>query len=106
MDINKKLVNGNKKQIEHVQRDSLRLLFLILLYSAQGFAFGFLDVTMPVFLKRHFTYSEIGIISWSCLPFSVKFLFAPFVDTYFFKWLGKKRSWIVPTQLLIAAFNF
>ena len=33
-------------------------------------------------------------------------LLNPFVDTYYFKWLGKKRSWIVPTQILIAGINF
>ena len=103
-------VNNNSKKrnynSSYFNGDEYRLLFLLMLYSVQGFAFGFLDITMPVSLKKYFSYSEIGIICWSWLPFSIKFLFAPFVDTYYFKWLGKKRSWIVPTQILIAAINF
>ena len=62
-------ISNAKSENEHkmFKGDGLRLVFLTLLYSIQGFGFGFLDMTMPVILKKHFTYSEIGIISWWCL---------------------------------------
>ena len=85
--------------------DGLRFLFLALLYIVQGFAMGFLWITMPIILKKKFTYSEIGVISWWCIPYTIKFLFAPFVDTYFIKLLGKKRSWILPTQILLPQYS-
>ena len=103
-------INKNRAKSENEHKmfkgDGLRLVFLTLLYSIQGIGFGYLLITMPVILKKHFTYREIGIISWWSFPLTIKILFAPFVDTYYIKWLGKKRSWIIPTQLLLVIFNF
>ena len=50
--------------------------------------------------KKYFGYTEIGIISYWTLPYSIKFLFAPVVDCLFIKSLGKRRSWILPSQIL------
>ena len=80
-----KATDHQKTKHQLFNGDGFRLLLLTMLYSVQGFAFGFIDITMPVILKKHFNYSEVGVITWCCIPFSIKFIFAPFVDTYFLK---------------------
>ncbi len=45
----------------------------------------------------------IGLFSLVALPYSLKFLWAPFLDRFAFPWLGRRRSWIAVFQLLIAA---
>ena len=35
------------------------------------------------------------------LPFSLKVLWSPFVDLYYFKSFGRRKSWIIPTQVLV-----
>ena len=39
------------------------------------------------------------LVSW---PFSLKMLWAPLVDSCYIKAFGRRKSWLVPTQLLIA----
>lgn len=80
--------------------DASRLLYLFLLYVIQGVAWGFLADTIPIMLKRHFDYTEIGIISFCSIGYDFKCFFSPLVDTKYFKFLGKRRSWILPTQIL------
>jgi len=38
------------------------------------------------------------------MPFSFKVLWSPIVEFYHFEWAGKRKSWIVPTQLVMSAF--
>ena len=80
--------------------DGSRLLILLLLYIVQGIAFGFLMTTMPVMFRKHFTCTELGIIAFNTIGYRTKFLFSFFVDTKYFDSIGKRRTWIVPTQIL------
>ena len=86
--------------------DATRLLLLIILYTVQGASFGFLLETLPIMLKKHFTYTQIGIISFCALPFSFKFLFSPIIETQYIRWLGRRRTWIIPGQLIAAGILF
>jgi len=74
---------------------------LIVLYSFQGVPLGLFMVTVPVLFKKFLTYSEIGVIMMCTLPFSFKVLWSPFVEFYHFKSIGKRKSWIIPTQLIM-----
>ena len=73
-----------------------------------GLAFG----TMPYLLKARLTYADIGIFMLSTYPFSIKLLWSPVVDSMFVdelripgtSWtlsLGRRKSWIVPGQLIV-----
>jgi MFS transporter, PAT family, beta-lactamase induction signal transducer AmpG len=43
----------------------------------------------------------IGIFSLVGLPYTIKFLWSPFMDRFVPPWLGRRRGWIVPLQLLL-----
>lgn len=50
--------------------------------------------------------AEIGLIALVGLPYSWKFLWAPLLDRYFNAGFGRRRSWLLPTQLgLLAAIG-
>ena len=43
----------------------------------------------------------IGIFSLVGLPYIIKFLWSPFMDRFVPPWLGRRRGWIIITQLML-----
>ena len=50
--------------------------------------------------------ATIGFLSLVGLPYTFKFLWAPLMDRFDLPWLGRRRGWLVLTQLLLAAALF
>jgi PAT family beta-lactamase induction signal transducer AmpG len=44
----------------------------------------------------------IGIFTLIGLPYSLKFLWAPFIDRISLPWLGRRRGWMLLTQIAVA----
>ena len=40
------------------------------------------------------------------MPFSFKVLWSPFVEFYHIERVGKRKSWIIPTQLIMCCILF
>jgi hypothetical protein len=76
------------------------------LYALQGLPIGFFLSSIPVIFKKYLTYSEIGVIMMCTMPFSLKVLWSPFVEFYYSEKFGKRRSWIVPMQLILCGLLF
>tara|TARA_Y100000748_G_scaffold304099_1_gene311778 strand:+ start:393 stop:1658 length:1266 start_codon:yes stop_codon:yes gene_type:complete len=84
-------------------------LLKIISFSGYGFASGLpyvlIFITLTAWLRDSgIDLSLIGFISWIMLTYSLKFLWAPFVDkspTKLFRNFGHRRSWIISMQLLI-----
>ncbi len=75
-----------------------KLLWVALLYFAEGFPFGLLFDAFPVYFRIHgMSLTEIGLLSVVGLAWTLKFLWAPLVDVW-----GSRRSWIVTCQSLLA----
>ena len=49
---------------------------------------------------------QIGLFSLVGLPYVLKFLWAPLLDRYRLGWPGRRRDWMLLTQLLLAALLF
>ncbi len=78
-----------------------KLLLLSSLYLAQGLPDGFFRQALPVMLRREGVSLEgIGLASLLMLPWALKFLWAPWVDSHGSSRFGQRRSWIVPLQTL------
>ena len=45
--------------------------------------------------------SDIGYFSFSSWPFSLKVIWAPIVDSLYFRSVGRRRSWVLPLQVLV-----
>ncbi len=82
-------------------RHSHFVVVLLTLYLSQGIPSGFLTQALPVLLRQyHVSLVYIGFLSFLLMPWTLKFLWAPWVDRYFIASMGHNRSWIIPTQLI------
>ena len=80
---------------------SAKLGLLGSLYFAQGLPFGFFTQALPVLMRKYgFSLGQIGLSSLLAMPWALKFLWAPTVDRYWSVRLGRRRSWILPLQLV------
>jgi len=43
----------------------------------------------------------IGIFSLIGIPYTIKFLWSPFMDRFVPPWLGRRRGWIITTQIIL-----
>lgn len=83
---------------------SRRIQVLGLLAVSSGMPLGFIWVTLQFFLvDLSIPKATIGLLSGVSLPWTVKFLWSPIVDRYALRWPGRRRSWVLVTQLALAA---
>ncbi|MEW6533662.1 MAG: MFS transporter [Thermodesulfobacteriota bacterium] len=76
-----------------------KLIIVSILYFAEGFPFGILEQTLPVYFRIHgMSLFDIGLLTLVSLPYALKFLWAPAVD-----FLGTRRHWITAAQYVLAA---
>ncbi len=74
-----------------------KLYWVAILYFAEGFPFGLIKDTLPVFFRVHgVRLADIGLLTLVGIPWSLKFLWAPAVDLW-----GRRRSWILGCQTLL-----
>lgn len=78
------------------------LALLLFLYLSQGLPFGFQVTALPVFLRESgISLAIIGYSTALALPWLFKAFWAPLVDTFWSDRLGRRRSWIIPLQVLL-----
>ncbi|QIG07196.1 RhtX/FptX family siderophore transporter [Proteus sp. ZN5] len=78
------------------------VITLGLLYLAQGIPMGIAMDALPTLLRQEGSaLSAIAFIPLVGLPWVLKFLWAPVVDNYWFKSLGRRHSWIIPMQIIV-----
>lgn len=58
---------------------------------------------MPFLLREHLSYSQLGIFALTAYPYSLKLLWSPIVDAVYFPSIGRRKSWIIPMQLIIGS---
>ncbi|MEX9754535.1 RhtX/FptX family siderophore transporter [Providencia vermicola] len=78
-----------------------------LLYLAQGIPMGVAMDALPTFLRHDG--SELSVLAFLPLvglPWVIKFLWAPFVDNHWGKTLGRRKSWIIPMQVVVTVSMF
>ena len=79
-------------------------LLVIMLYLAHALPLYFFNVALPAILRQQgMDLRWIGMLSLLYLPWAFKFLWAPLVDRYFWPQLGRRRSWLIFTQLAVIA---
>ncbi len=83
-----------------------KLLWISVLYFAEGFPFGIVVDNLPVYFRVHgVSLKEIGLMSLLGLPWTLKVIWAPLVDRF-----GARHHWIVAClgmmAVLLAAVPF
>ncbi len=92
----------------YLQTQSLIIFFM---GFAAGLPYLLIFSTLSVWLtESDVSRSSIGFFSWVGITFSIKVLWAPIVDSFNIPWLGKRfgkrRSWILLAQVIIALTLF
>jgi len=82
------------------------MILLMVLYSFQGLPMGLFLSTIPLLFKQFLTYQEIGVVMMATMPFSFKVFWSPFVELYHIPGMGKRKSWIVPAQLVMCCILY
>ncbi|KAK4536129.1 hypothetical protein CDCA_CDCA07G2154 [Cyanidium caldarium] len=76
---------------------------LVAMYALQGIPMGLTFGTLPFLLQSRSSLVKLGIFSVASYPYSLKLLWSPLVDAVYWPRLGRRKSWIVPTQLLMGS---
>ena len=84
---------------------NLRFFVLFLLYVAQGLPFGLFQVAIPAWLAQSgASAGEIGaVLAMVMLPWTLKLFYCVLVDRYALLAMGRRRPWIIVSQLGIVA---
>ncbi|XP_070491955.1 acetyl-coenzyme A transporter 1-like [Chironomus tepperi] len=115
MERNKNEENENRKIVveDHVppeeeesnlKGDYRNVAILLFLYILQGIPLGISSAVRILLQNRGVSYKEQAIFSLAAYPFTMKVLWCPIVDALYIKRFGRRKSWLVPVQILIGAF--
>jgi PAT family acetyl-CoA transporter-like MFS transporter 1 len=77
------------------------LLLLLLLYTLQGIPMGLSGAIPYILQDKNSSYTEQAVFSLVSWPFSLKLLWAPIVDSWYSESFGRRKTWLVPSQLAI-----
>ena len=79
-----------------------KMAALIFLGFASGLPFYLTSTTLQAWMTQaKVDLTTIGIFSLVGLPYSLKFLWAPLLDRYVPPFLGRRRGWLLITQVLL-----
>jgi PAT family beta-lactamase induction signal transducer AmpG len=80
-----------------------RFLVVTLLGFASGLPLALTGQAMQAWLSvEGIDVATIGFLSLVGLPYTFKFLWAPLMDRFDLPWLGRRRGWLVLSQVLLA----
>lgn len=80
-----------------------KMLAILLLGAASGFPNQITESSLQAWLKDiGASNTQIGALTYVSLPYLLKPLWAPFIDRYPLPFLGRRRGWILVTQLALA----
>ncbi|ERS99497.1 hypothetical protein HMPREF1624_04697 [Sporothrix schenckii ATCC 58251] len=91
---------NNHGFFELPKEDQRNFGLLVLLYFLQGIPLGLATGSVPFLLKKHMSYSQIGVFTLASYPYSLKLLWSPIVDAVWSPKVGRRKSWILPIQML------
>jgi len=101
-EMNNKNVNDEEKA--NLEGDYYNVALLLLLYILQGIPLGMAGSLPMILQNKNISYKQQAMFSFVYWPFSLKLLWAPIVDAAFFQSFGRRKTWLVPVQYLIALF--
>jgi PAT family beta-lactamase induction signal transducer AmpG len=82
---------------------SRKVLSILLLGFSSGLPLALTAATLQAWLvKEGLSLEKIGLFSLVGTPYAWKFIWAPFLDRYAVPILGRRRGWILVTQIALA----
>ncbi len=82
---------------------NLRQMIIFVLGFAGGFPLLLTGSTFKLWLTQEkIDIKTIGLMSLVGLAYSLKFIWAPLLDRYYFPFLGRRKTWLIVTQSMLA----
>ncbi len=79
-----------------------KMAILLLFGFSSGLPFYLTSKTLQAWMTTaHVDLATIGFFSLVTLPYSLKFVWAPLMDRYIPPFLGRRRGWVLITQILL-----
>ncbi|CAO1327775.1 unnamed protein product [Diamesa serratosioi] len=98
------LKNKQNPAKSNLKGDYGNIAILLFLYLLQGIPLGLIYAVPMILQKRGLSYKDQAGLSFSQWPYAMKILWAPIVDAMYIKRFGRRKSWLIPTQLFIGIF--
>lgn len=87
----------------HSRTPRLSICLILVLYFLQGLNLG-ISTSMPILLSTQgATWKDQGTFNFVFYPFSLKLLWAPLIDAVYYARFGRRKSWLIPIQLIVSA---
>lgn len=81
---------------------SRKMLICVFTGFSSGLPLFVLLQMLPVWLTdQGLSIEMIGVVTGTTMPYALKFLWAPLLDRYFPQFLGRRRSWLLVSQLAL-----
>jgi MFS transporter, PAT family, beta-lactamase induction signal transducer AmpG len=85
-----------------------RIALMLALGFSSGLPFILVGATLSLWLRTaHVSRTDIGLLSYATLAYTIKVFWAPVVDRlklpFLDRWLGKRRAWMLIAQTAVAA---
>ena len=77
------------------------IVIVLTFYILQGVAISLVDVLPLYLVSFSATWKEQGTFSFVMYPFSLKLLWAPLIDVFYIRRLGRRQTWLLPIQVLV-----
>lgn len=82
--------------------ESKKILALLLIGFSSGLPYLLTNKTLQAWMTQEgVNLTAIGLFSLVGLPYSLKFLWSPFMDRFVPPFYGRRRGWLIITQLLL-----
>lgn len=97
MSLDVSATTGNTNLLNKTQN----IFLLTYMYFLQGLPLGLFQSVVLLLSAKHFNYSDLSMFSFVLWPLCFKFLYAPFVNSFYVKVFGKRKTWLCGCYLLI-----
>ena len=95
-------INSNRSTTSVSQLSKMSLTVVVILYLAHALPLYFYNVALPAILRHQgVDLRWIGMLSLLYIPWAFKFFWAPLIDRFYLKKLGKRKTWLLFTQFAL-----
>lgn len=95
-------INNLTKPSVTQQISVMSLGVVVVLYLAHALPLYFYNVALPAILRHQgVDLRWIGLLSLLYIPWAFKFFWAPLIDRFYIKKLGKRKTWLLFTQIAL-----
>ena len=87
------------------RQDKYGLTVLFILYFIQGLPSGFAGTIYLNIIQNKASNYQLSIFTLHSYAFPLKCIFAPFLDAYYFKSFGKRKTYLIPLLYIFGVFS-